>query len=1140
MKNKHSNLGKRLGVMTFSAMLCLLANAQARRVTGLIVDQSGEPIIGASVKVQDSSKGVITDFEGKFSLEVPEGKKLIISYIGYVGQTITPKGDNLVINMQEDTQSIDEVVVVGYGSMKQKNVTGSVTTISTKDLEDLPTPTLLEALDGEINGLHIDIGSSRPGGSAGDVYIRQARNLNGLSKDGGNNNPLVIVDDVMQLDENGYSDLSPLTTLDPSEVESITVLRDASAAIYGSRAANGAIIIKTKRGKAGIPRISYSGKFAINDAISHPKVLHGSDYGRFYNSVMRNSNRLQEISDAYLFSDDELAAMDETRYNWLDKADWKPAFQQTHTLNVSGGSERATYFASASFFDQGANLAKQDYQRFTYRAGVDIQLTNDVKLSASVSGNESNKHTMNTKSARFKQWGNASGTADYNVLAHMPDYIPWSVELPNDLGEMETYWLGPYAAPYSSKLAKFDKNSIQSWNYFALTESGSYNDNQSDGWTANISLTYEVPFIKGLSLRATYSTSHSTSSNEQLMFPYEVAYLNALPAANQHLPSNIPTESYATGTSIGDAQATFTGSSSKSQQMNFYVNYNRTFGKHTVGAMFSIERSEAKNRDYQLAYRNNIPEDFEDIFTGSAKDGMLQEFLDPSMAVLNKGQSGSLSYLGRVTYSYADRYMLEFLFRTDASVKFAPENYWGFFPSVSAGWVISEESWFKEKLPWFELLKVRASWGKLGRDSSVKGLWQWKQTFAVNTSGFQFGDNGGINASGLLPGNVSPNRNLHWDTVHKMNLGFDMSFLSGRLGLTWDLYYDINTDIVNQKLAQQPGVPIYAGGSYAQENFGRIDTYGTEISINWRDRIGEVNYNVGLSFGFDDNRVREWVPGLNDGKYPADRSDLVEGQSTNKPTWGFKVWKGTSTGDGILRTQADIDAYWNYLSVRAAAAGTTPSYLGIENKDEMPLGALAYQDLGGEMVGNEQQGPNGQIEDVQDFAEMCKGNSEREMSGKIGFSWKSLSFRMNLSASWGGVNFIDRTKMTIDKHDKVVNLIWSPDSFWKDMYDPITNPDGKYPNYGVETRTGGSVFAESDFWEISNFRLRIRNITVSYTLPKEWVKPLFMQSVRLNLSGQNLWDLYNPYPDHYRNMYCNSAAEYPTLRTWSLGVNISF
>lgn len=1112
---------------------------QDKTIKGKILDEKGEILIGVTVKVIGTPDGTITDFDGKFSLNVPEKATLEISYVGYKTQKISIENkEDFVITMEPDNQVMDEVVVVGYGSMKQKNVTGSITTISAKDLEDLPVATITEALQGEINGLHIELASPRPGGGEDNtVYIRQARSLNGLGKDSPANNPLVIVDDVMQLTEKGHPDLSVLNTLDPSEVESITVLRDASAAIYGSRAANGAILIKTKRGKAGIPRISYSGKFAINDAISHSKVLRGSDYGRFYNSVIRNTGKVAANEVNKFFSEEEIAAMDDIHYDWLDKADWKAAFQQTHTLNVSGGSDRATYYAGASFFDQGANLSKQNYQRLTYRAGIDIKLTSDVKLSASIAGNESKKSTVFTKGARFPMYGggNSSTTADYNVLHHMPDYIPWSVTLKNANGEDEEFWMGPFVAPYS-KPADIKKKSVSSWNYFALTENDSYNNSESDGWTANISLTYEIPFIKGLSVRANYSTTHSASNNEQFAFPYELAYNGAQATAGQHLFANIPVENYKIGTFKEDAQVVFSGGTSQSKQFNFYLNYDRKFGDHNVSAMFSIERGEQRSTDHQLTYRNNIPDDFHDIFTGDSRDGSLKDYLAHDMANKAKNRSGSLSYLGRVAYSYADRYMLQFLFRTDASVKFAPENYWGFFPSVSAGWIISEENWFKNNLPWFEYLKVRASWGLTGRDD-VKGNWQWKQVYTTqNNPGSQFGQNGGMTSSGLLPGVASPNRNLKWSKSHKMNLGFDMSFLSGRLGVTWDMYYDINDDIINAKMAQQPGIPVYAGGSYAQQNYGRIDNYGTELSVNWRDKIGEVSYSVGVNFGLDGNKVQKWVPGLNKNKYPANCSDLEEGGSTYRATWGYLVWRETSTGDGIIRTSADRDAYWNYLSARAAAAGTEPKYLGKTSKNEIPLGALAYQDLGGEMKDGVQQGPNGQIVKEQDWAQMCGDHDDHEISTKFSIKWKNLVVSTGLSASWGGVRMLDRKKMDV-KSDGT--LIWSPDSFWKNMYDEEYNPNGIYPNYGVETKVGG-IFDNSDFWKLNTFRCHVRNLTIAYTLPREWTAPLKMQSVRFNLTGNNLWDLYNPYPDHYRNMYNDGAADYPTLRTWSLGVNISF
>ncbi|MCS2765607.1 TonB-dependent receptor [Bacteroides thetaiotaomicron] len=231
-----------------------------------------------------------------------------------------------------------------------------------------------------------------------------------------------------------------------------------------------------------------------------------------------------------------------------------------------------------------------------------------------------------------------------------------------------------------------------------------------------------------------------------------------------------------------------------------------------------------------------------------------------------KGESGSLSYLGRVAYSYADRYMLQFIFRSDASTKFAPENYWGFFPGISAGWITSEESWFKRSLPWFEFLKVRASWGRTGRDN-IK-MWKWKEQYKMDLKGMQFGAESGKPGTSLIP-QSSPNRNVKWDVSDKFNLGFDTRFFDGRLSAVFDFYYDINDNILNQFMASQPGIPVYAGGSYAEENFGRVDTYGGELSLTWRDKVGQVNYNIGMDFGLNGSRVKEWVPGLRYNKYPS-------------------------------------------------------------------------------------------------------------------------------------------------------------------------------------------------------------------------------------------------------------------------------
>lgn len=1135
MEFKKSSFGKKAGMVLFCMALAISANAQSRKVTGTIIDENGEPVIGASVKIQNTQSGVISDLDGKFTINVPEGKKLVISYIGYIGQTVSPNGNILKITLQEDAHQLNEVVKLGYGNnQKLKNVTGSVATISAEELEDLPVTNLAEALQGQINGLDVEMGSARPGTNANEVYIRQNRTFTGISKDGGNSTPLIIIDDVIQLGTNGQPSMEQFNMLDPSEVESITVLRDASAAIYGSRAANGAILVTTKRGKSGVPRISYSGKFAVNDAVSHSKVLKGSDYGRFANAFAIGANKANGYDDLdKIYNDVEIAEMDNLNYDWLEHADWKAAFQQTHTLNVSGGTDRATYYAGATYLDQGANLGDQDYKRYTYRAGVDIRLTNDIKLSATIAGNEGKSNQIYTKGARFNAYGGSSlsSKSDYNVLHHIPNIMPWSVSLPNDNGEMEEYWLGPIANIYNSP--SFDRKSITSWNYFSMIDSGSYSYSKSNSWSADISLTYEVPFIKGLTLRATYSSSHSNSVGEQVSFPYKMAYVNQQMGDGNHLVYTIPATSYTKTTFNQESQLAFSDDESESRQMNLYVNYDRTIGKHTFGAMFSIERYEAENSSRKLVY-DELADDISDTFLGvggpSIVNGDGDAALRNDVTVTSKGESGSLSYLGRLTYNYAERYLFQFVFRSDASTKFAPENYWGFFPGVSAGWIISEENFWKDHLPWFEYLKIRASWGRTGRDN-IK-MWKWKEQYKMDLKGIQFGPNGGLPTTSLIPQN-SPNRNMKWDTSDKFNIGFDMRFFEGRLSATLDFYYDINDNILNQYMASQPGIPIYAGGSYAEENFGRVDTYGGELTLEWRDKIGEVNYSIGTDFSLNGSKVKEWVPNLRYNQYPCSES-WAEGMSTYMPVWGFKVWKGTSTGDGILRTQEDIDRYWSYLESHAADG--QPQYFNVTSKDGLKVGMLAYQDRGGEMVEGVQQGPNGKILADQDYVRLADSEKIHNTSLRLGASWKGLAIRANIAMSWGGARFIDVYNMGTNNQ----SMLYAPDSFWKDMYDEEKNPDGKYPNLGTNSVISGSITSPSDFWQLNTFRCYVRNLTISYTLPKEWTTPLKMSSVRFNLTGNNLWDFYNPYPDHYRNMYDDSSIEYPTLRTWSLGVNVTF
>lgn len=1093
-------------------------------VKGTVVDTQGEPIIGASVTIKGGTVGTITDIDGNFSLTVPAGSQIVVSFIGYTRQFVTPKaGQALKIVLKEDTKTLDEVVVVGYGTQKAKNITGSIQQISASQVEDLPVSNLADALAGQINGLSVNTGN-RPGDQS-SLSIRQSFNY---AKDGGDSTPLVIIDDVIQIDANtGRATLEQFNLLDASEVESITVLRDASAAIYGSRASQGAIIVKTKRGKSGAPRISYSGKFAFNDAVSHSKLLNAYDYGVWANSIIKATGKSSKDPDTglwdmnKLFSDNELNEMKKLDYNWLDEA-WSSAFMMSHAVNVSGGSDRATYFAGASYYDQGANMGDQDYNKWTFRAGVDVKLTSDLKFSASVSGNQSEISKSFTKNASNLDafGGKASEQGDYNLLHHMPRYIPWEVTLDDG----QTYYTSPALGPHANSGNAASANQIASWNYFSLLDNGSGQETKAFNYSANFSMTYAIPYVKGLSIKGTYATSRSTSDSEQRQMPFTLAFLgNKLVKDGQHL--------YGAHTEVGEytfkendksSRVAYSDVITSNRQMNFYINYDRTFGKHSVSAMASVERTDAEYTKKFYLYDNP-----DSPYLGTSTTAGT---LNAGNSYTQKNESGTLSYLGRVQYSYADRYMLQFMFRSDASTKFAPENYWGFFPGISAGWVVSEESWFKETLPWFEYLKTRLSWGKTGKDNL--GAWAWKQTYSYAADkGFQFGSNGGTLGSGLTPGKT-PNRDVHWDSTTKWNLGFDTRFLDGRLSASFDFYYDRNSDILNQHMSKVVGVPITVGGSYAEENYGRIDAKGVEISLGWRDKVGQVKYNIGVDFGFNGNKVKEW-PDLPVG-YPSDNTTR-EGASTYMPSWGYRVWRGTSTGDGILRNQTDIDHYWAYLSEHAEAAGTTPKFFKITDKSQMKPGMLAYQDLHGALDADGNLGvPNGQIADKEDLDQLCKNNKTYGFTTKLGLNWKGLSWSAQISTSWGGIRTIDNYKVNVSSNQ----MLWSPEAYWTDMFDEESNPAGRYPNAGYNG--DANVIAQSDFWTISTFRCYIRNMSVGYSLPKKWLQPAKIESAKISLTGNNLWDFYNPYPKKYRNMYDSSTSMYPTLRTWSIGINLSF
>lgn len=1106
---------KALFMMLLTVCSISFVNAQNVTVTGKVTDkETGKPVEGVSVKVKNNTAGTQTNAEGSFSISVPSPESILtFSSVGFNYYETKAGTGSLSIGMTPTNSKLDEVVVIGYGAtQKARNATGSVVPVDLKKMEDLPVASITEMLRGQVPGLNVTGGSTRPGALA-SLSIRQQFNW---GKDGGGTIPLVVIDDVVQIDPaTNLPTLDAFNRLDLSEVESITVLRDASAAIYGTRASQGAIVVKTKRGKIGAPKLSYAGKFQTNDAISHSKVMNAREYGIFSNRLQR---ALGSTNANNFFSDEELAAMGSLNYDWLQ--DWRSAGAMQHALNVSGGSDKATYFAGGSYYKQGANLGSQDFNRWTFRSGTDVKVMNSVKLSVLLSAASTNVEKSFTKINFSDGYASGGEQNDYSVLLHMPKYIPWEYTV-NGVTSYVSPVLGPNKAGSAT-----GNNSLSNWNYYALLNNGSFTTNKNFNYTGNFSLQYDLPFVKGLSVRGNYALTNTAGNTEQVQMPIQFYQGGNLATANNHLYT--PTTTWGNLiTNRSNSRVTYDNTTSNLEQINFIVNYENTFGDHNVSAVVSGEQSRVTNEDRYQIYENPIP----GVYNGTSVSAGT---LNASNTITYRQIGGTQSALGRVGYSYKNRYLANFMFRSDASSKFAPENRWALFPSLSVGWIISDESFFKN-VNFINFLKIRASVGKTGNDN-VKA-WKWLQLYQLALDkGMAFGTAGGNYTYGITP-DATPNRNIRWDKTIQRNFGIDFSMFKSRLSVTLDGYYNSSTDMLTA-MTGAINVPISVGGAFAEQNYSAINFWGSEVSATWSDRIGkDFNYSVGMNFGWSDNKVVKYLdqPFNNPSSY-AGKQQI--GYSMIGAKWGYRTWKQTSTGDGILRTDADLDAYWAYLTDLATKAGTTPLYnaggANISNRAGLRKGMMAYEDVAGDLNSNTRTlgGKNGRIVDDQDYVELVKRNQSYGVATNISVGWKSISLMAQIQTSWGGWNGIDRVKQGTSS----TNAGWSQVAYLTDMYDSTDNPNGKYPNMAFYD----AAYKDSDFWTLPAFRAVVRSLSIGYTLPKELLSKLHISSAKFVLSGYNLWDMYNPYPGKYRNMYDGPDVGYPTLRTWSLGVNLGF
>ena len=1032
------------------------------KVSGKVIDgKTSLPLAGATVRVKNSTTSTVSNADGEFSITAPSSESIItVTHVGYGVYEAKAGGGNLSVKLDNTGTDLNEVIVIGYGTQKRTHLTGAVASVDMKAIQDIPVGNLSEALKGQIVGVGVSGGFSRPGEPA-TITIR---NPIYLSKDGGSKEPLYVIDDIIRTK-------ADFDLLDATEVENITVLKDASAAIYGILGSNGVILVKTKRGKSGATAISYNGSFGISDAPYMPKMMTGFEHATYLNDFYlgdKNWDSSSVVTDAKYYTPDELDHFRNANYDWLNQA-WQTSYEMRHTLNLSGGSDRATYFAGFTYGEQNSNFDGLGYKRYSFRSSSDIKLATGLKLGLSLSANLSDK--KNT----FNKQGNESLDNDWRTLIGQAQFNP------------------PYinGKPILVQGAGTSSN-INTYHYFAVHDLDNYTSTYNSGINFQGQLSYEVPFIKGLRAAVNFNKNIANSWGKQYGTKYDVYDFNKLGDHN-HILGDTVINTYTW--SNGD-RVRLNPTIIKTYQLNATVSYDRTFGKHQIGALFGYEQSET----------------FEDGVAGQVS-GVVVGGLDNQGNATGAQESnetiaeaGRLAYIGRLNYNFANKYLLEVQFRADASQRFAPENRWGYFPSFSAGWVISEERFFGKASNVFNYLKLRGSVGFLGLDATKS--YQWLRSYAIQTQrSAVFGGTSNNDRGIAVVSNLDlANRAVQWDNVDKYNAGIDARFLKSRLSVSLDGFIDKRYNMLSN-LTSSPSFLI--GTSIPSENFGKANTFGFEASVNWRDNINKNwSYNVTANFSWNDNKVL--ITDVAKGDMGTFKDPT--GRSSDMGFLGYKYL-------GMFRTQADIDEYVSKHGI-TKMLGYTP--------DKLRLGMLYYADIRGPMdpTTGKYAGPDGIIDvNDQDYLK-SKAENHYGLGVNWGISYKTLSLNVVMGLSWGGIGSVEGAAK------KKAEVYSNRPAFWADHWTP-GHIDAAYPSpfyastYDVAT----------DFWWRSSTSFRVTNFNLSYSLPARLVKKAGMSGARIYLVGTNPINFFNPYD--YKDNANGSYDVFPQLRSYSLGLNFN-
>ncbi|RHJ93530.1 TonB-dependent receptor [Parabacteroides bouchesdurhonensis] len=1021
-------------------------STKSRKIVGIVKDQHEEPIIGANVVIKGTNKGVITDIDGRFELDVSEGDILRITYIGFVDQEISVGNKNrLEIKLKEDTQNLDEVVVVGYGTQKKKNLTSAIVHIDSKELETTTSTNLSSTLAGRLPGLTVKQQSGAPGNDGAAIIVRGYASLN-------DNNPLIVVDGVVR-------DYFPNISSD--DIEDITVLKDATAsAVYGVRGAAGVILITTKRGSMQKPTVTLNSSVSLSQNAEFPKFLDGPEYVYWFNKA----EEMDGIPlDKRTFSQDVINRVTNGdpqgiygNTDWFDLLFENVAPTYSNNLSVNGGNERIRYYASLGTYNQRGIIKSTTFDRYTFRMNMDAKITENFYVEMNAYGNESRTKSpaldagqgrVNESSSLFSQ-----ALLSYPFLPEMYDGLPTA-----------TFLNAKNQCPIVSR----DQSGRQKVN--------------STVFQGNLVLRYKLPFIKGLEAKLNMAYDRTFTLKKSSLLS---TYVNEF-----DLQSGTYSKKAAGYASEGVASLNEWYADTERQTVQTSLDYNNTFGKHTIGALFLYEYVRDKGNGMSAGAKDFPIRDIMDLNYGET---VLDDMVKGSHSFFHRA-----GYVMRLNYNYDNKYLLEVTGRLDGTPNFAPGRRWGIFPGVSAGWRISEEEFLKGKADFLNDLKIRGSVGQLGNDNI--GAYPYLKTaqLSVNPSAFIGNELVRKLTMSGIPSDIT------WEKSTSYNVGLDASLFNYQLGVEIDVFYMLTKDILQ---SQSAVFPPSIGGYYPSAiNYGVVKNRGVEVTLTHRNTVRNVSYGIRGNMSFARNKV------------------IKTSEDPNVPEQLRKT--GHSTGlkygficDGLFQSQEEIDA--------------SAIYEG-GSREETLVGDAKMRDLNGD----------GRITMDQDWTIIGRSNVP-ELTFGLNLNAAYKGFDVNvffqgaalcdvaLCGYYSDRGFPAHTFYTRpffaggNAPRYLLEGAWTPD-----------NTDAKYERLSTKSRESGSWM--SSLFIRNGAYLRLKNMQIGYSLPRKVVNNLGLEKIRFYVAGSNLFTL-----DHLEGLDPEmpdvNQGYYPQQRIYEFGLNIIF